>query len=791
MSTNHSEQQDFEAGSSFDIKEWLFRILSIWPWIIVSLAICLGIAYFKLRSTEPIYMAKAVVLIKDEMKGGGVGMDNYVLQQMGVGGYGVLLENEIEVLKSYDLMAEVVKTNQLYVTVKHEGRISQHTLYGNDLSFVWEFANPDTIEHTLHWSLFKKGSSWMLQTATAGKASALEMGKWYSINGLKCRLWPNIAVNGSSATDAWGRYEIIISPIASATGYYLGALSLKPVSEKAAVLVVTMQDKHPGKAEDALNSLLNVYNQMGLNDKNLVAANTMDFLTDRLEGVEKELRSVEGAVENFKIENRITDITTDAQQYLTAAAAIDQQKAVQETQINIIGELEKELVLNQDNPRMVPSTLGIGEPSLGVLIGRHNELILQRDRMQQKVGTINPALIDLQNQIKDVRISLIENVKNLRNSYNITLNDIERKNAQLNGRIRTMPQLEKNFLQITRDKSVKEQLYLFLLQKREEAAVTLASNIPDSRKIEAARAIGQVAPNRNSIWSMAWALGLLLPIAGLVLVEFMNNKVGSHKEVEQKTRMPLLGDISFIKHLDTPVPVSKGGRSIIAEQFRALRTAISYTGRGEELKTILITSHRPGEGKSFTSLNLAASYALLHKKVVILEFDLRKPRIAKNLGVEGKTGISTYLSREISLDKLLIEIPEHGGDNFFLLPAGPIPPNPAELILSSRMTDLMAELKERFDYILIDTPPFSVVTDATLLQRFVDISIVVLRQGYSFKQVYEVLNQRILQYPDQPLYSILNGIGKEHRYNSYGYGYGYSDGYYDDVKKRNKLWQKN
>lgn len=797
MNNTFQQLPEFEQAeeSSFDIKAVLLRILSIWPWILVSIAISLGVAYFHLRSTEPVFMSRAIVLIKDESKGGGGGIDNSVLQQMGVGGNGVMLENEIEVLRSYDLMKDVVKSAQLYLTIKHEGRISQHTLYGNDLPFVWEFANPDTINYNRHWNLFKKANKWMLQTADEGKPSELELGKWYSIEGLKCRLWPNIwNTSGNSQVSTWDNYNIIISSLGRATGYYMGNLNIKIVNEKAAVLALSMNDKSALKAKDALNALLNLYNQIGLNAKNRATVNTMDFLTERLESVEKELRGVESEVERFKVANRITDVSSNAQQYLSLANSIDQQKAVQETQLNIINSLEKELVLNEDNPRMVPSTLGIGEGSMSTLIARHNELILMRDRMKEKAGLSNPGLIDIEGQIKDIRITLITNVRNLRDSYKIALNDIERKNAQLNSRLRTMPALERNFLQITRDRGVKEQLYLFLLQKREEAAVTLASSIPDSRDIEKARIIGQVAPNRNSIWSMAWVIGLVLPIGGLMAIDFMNNKVGNRKEVEQKTRVPLLGEIAFLKNMDSPIPVLKGGRSVIAEQFRTIRTAISYTGKGKKVHTILVTSHRPGEGKSFTSINLAASYALLNQKVVILEFDMRKPRISKSLGLDSKVGISTFLSQTtISLDELLVKIPNYDGDNLYILPAGPIPPNPAELILGDNMKILMKELEKRFDYIIIDTPPFSIVTDATLLQQFADISIVVLRQGYSFKNVYEELNQRMLQYPEDPIYTVLNGVGRTQRYNSYGYGYGYGygDGYYDNVKrKKKKIWQK-
>jgi hypothetical protein len=510
-------------------------------------------------------------------------------------------------------MTEVVKRSQLYLIIKHKGRISEHTLYGNELPFVWEFANPDDIYQYLNWNLSKIKNQWMISTREGAKPAPINLGQWYSIDGLKCRLWPNINFPDQGAA-VWDKYQVQISPVWAATGWYLGSLGVGMVNEGSAVLSLTMVDQHSQKALDALNSLILLYNQSGLNDKNQVTANTMDFLTDRLESVERELKGVEGQVEMFKTKNQITDISTDAHNFLNLVTEIDRQKAIQETQISIINELEKELVLNQDNPKMVPSSLGLGEPTLLSLIQKHNDLLLAMERINSKAGPSNPALIDFENQVKEIRRSLIENVKNLKGSYILTLNDINRRNDQFNSRLKSMPSLEKNLVQITRDQSVKKELYLFLLQKREEAAVTMASAIPDSRNIEKPRSMGQIAPRRKNIWNMAWTLGVIIPILILVVIEFLNNKVGTHKEVEQKMRVPLLGDISFIKKLENPIPVAKGGRSLIAEQFRSIRTAISYTAIGKETKKILITSHRPGEGKSFTSLNLAASYALLHKK---------------------------------------------------------------------------------------------------------------------------------------------------------------------------------
>jgi capsular exopolysaccharide synthesis family protein len=511
-----------------------------------------------------------------------------------------------------------------------------------------------------------------------------------------------------------------------------------------------------------------------------VNSNTIAFLTERLEVVERELKGVEGQVENFKRANKITNVSSEAEAYLEMAKEIDRLNADQQTRVNIIKGLEKELIQNQHNPRLVPSSLGIPDPSLTALIERHNQLVLARDRMIEKAGALNPGSVDLDIQVKDIRERLLENVKNLKGSYETALRDINEENRILTGKLSNIPALEKNLIQISRDRNVKEALYMFLLQKREESAVALASTVKDSRIIEDARSMGQIKPNKIKILATAAAIGILLPILFLLIRDFFDNKVGSRKEIEAKCKAPLVGEISYIRNMTGPIEITPKSRSLVSEQIRGIRTGLSFTGQGDKAKTILVTSHLPGEGKSFTSLNLGASYALLNQKVVILEFDLRKPRLMRNLGLTSDQGISNYLTREIDIDSLLVEVPGYNG-NFWVMPTGPIPPNPSELILSPNMKIMMDALLARFEHVIIDSPPFSVVTDATLLQQYADLGLIILRQGYTDKDAYKDVNNRLQQFPDFPIYLVLNGVGRTAKYSyygskfgeSYGYGYGY------------------
>ncbi len=785
MAFNFPDEED----DAIDIKGWILRVLRLWPWFVATGALALIVGWYYLKYTEPVFQSVAAILVKDEKKGGGSALDNPLLEELKIGGKGKLVENEIEVIRSFNLLRDVVRKEQLYVSVKNRGRIASWTTYGKSLPFQLEIENPDTIDNGYTWVLNVLKEPWQLRTSENGTIMPIERGKWYQYKQIRFRVWPNVHYvkpRDPEVIKERPEFEIDLRPIQAAAQSLKGQLDVAPVGKIGSVIGLSVTDLHSERATDILKTIIEIYNHQGLQDKNEVNANTIGFLTERLKVVERELKGVEGHVEYFKRENKITNVSSEAATYLEMAKEIDRLNADQQTRVNIINGLEQELLKNKNNPGLVPSSLGIADISLSALIQRHNELVLARDRMIEKAGALNPLSVDLDNQVKDIRVSLLENVKNLKASYETALRDINAENRKLSVKLSSIPALEKNLIQISRDRNVKEALYMFLLQKREESAVALASTVKDSRTIEDPRSIGQIRPNKTKILAVAAGIGFFLPLMFLFIRDFFDNKVADRKEIETKCKAPLLGEISFLKNMKGPIEITPKSRSAVSEQLRGIRTGLSFTGKGEKAKTILVTSHRPGEGKSFTSLNLGASYALLDKKVVILEFDLRKPRLMRNLGLSATHGISTYLTRTMNLDEVLVEVPGYNG-NFWVMPTGPIPPNPAELILGQNMKLLMDELLARFDHVIIDSPPFSAVTDATLLQQYADVGVVILRQGYSDKEAYSDINNRINQFPEFPIYLVLNGTGKTTKYSYYGskygagYGYGYG-GYFESEK---------
>ena len=790
MQQEMDELRIWKEEENFNLKKWVLRMLRAWPLFLLSFLICFSLAYLYLRYTNPVYKAVASLVVKDEKKGEDL-MYSSALSEIGLGGtVNKLVENEIEKLKSYDLMEDVVDTLRLFVSVKLAGRVKDAVVFGDEIPFNIEIINPEAINKIIHWKITYKGTEVFFHGENK-EPFLIQYGQILNSDGIKFRCFPAAGNDKPSApgVNKGTDYKVDIGPPVEMTMLYSKKLSVEAATKFATVINLEMKDGNQKRAAAILETLIDIYNRQGLEDKNRVTDNTISFLSDRLSAVADELRGVEGSVQKLKQNNKLTDLSSDAQQYVTSSQQVDAQKAQSQTRLNIINALEQNLQQNQDNPELVPSTLGIDEPSLGQLVAKHNELVLEKERVQEKSGVNNPLVVNINNQIRKLRGELLINVRNLKQAYTISLNDISRKDAQLNNQIRNVPQLEKNLVQITRNRNVQEQLYSFLLQKSEEAAVIRASNIADSRTIVKARSLGAISPKRQLVWLFSILMSIMMPVTIISLKDFMDHRVGDISQVKQNTSLPLLGIISHVKKLKTSVVISPHSRSLVSEQIRNIRTSINFLGKEKEVKTVLVTSFQPGDGKSFVSLNLAAGYALMNKKTLMLECDLRRPHIAKELGLDTEKGISNVLTGQLSLDDVVVEINEFEG-NLSVIPAGNLAGNAAELISGKKMSDMMKILQERFDRIIINTPPISLVADASLLQQYADITLIVVRQDHTSREIYTALKNRTAEHPDDPIYLLLNDVGKNKRYRGghghggyeYGYGYGYSKKYYYEEK---------
>ena len=770
---------------SHKVKQWFARLLRSWRLFLLSVVVCLGLAFLYMRFASPVYEAVASVMVKDETKGPEL-VDDSKLKQVGLSGNSKLVVNEVEVLKSFDLMEDVVDTLQLFVSVENVRRFKDAAVYGYEIPFDLRILNPEVVAKPVSWTLTQTTDGILFKGEGEDKAVKVGYGQEHESRGIRfiCQRREEFeSVVRDPKEDISDNYSVVINPRHQTIIAYNRKLLVEQANKLGTVINLDFKDNSKVRAQAVLQMLLVIYSERNDETHRRITANTIDFLNDRLAEVSNELQTVERSVEKFKSQNKVTTLSADAEQYLAISQQVDADKAEKQTQLNIITALEADLQANKDNPKLVPTTYGIQDASLGQLIEKYNELVLRKESVQQRSGPKNPLLIDLQNQVSDLRGRLLANVRNLKQAYKISLDDISRKDAMMSTQIRKVPEMEKRLVQVTRIQNVQEQLYSFLLQKREEAAVSRASNLDDFQIVVNAREIGIVSPKANIVWTVAFLMSFIIPIAFLGFKDYVNNKVGDAMQVQQYTDVPLLGVIPHVKKVKSSIVIGTKSRSAVAEQLRNIRTSINYSGRGRDVKTIMITSFQPGDGKSFVSLNLAAGYALLGKKTIMLEFDLRRPHISKDMGLSGEEGIASILSGKNTLDELLVEVESHKGF-LYVLPAGHLTINPAELIASPRMPWFFKSLKERFDYILINTPPISLVTDASLLEQYADMTLIVLRQDHTSRGVYNELKYHASKRSDKPVYIVLNDVGKKKFYESpYSYSeYGYSTakGYYEE-----------
>lgn len=770
-----------QSKSSPDVRRWLFRTLSLWPYFLLSIGICVALAYLSIRYTNPLYRIGASVMVKDEKKGGET-IGNPLMEEMGFGNSSKLVENEVEVLKSYDLMDSVVNDLKLYVTIKHMGRLRDVELFNNGLPFEFDVLNPNDIDKKQLWELSDTTGGVLMQSTSEEQSIYVRFNEPNLKEGIHfvIKNKPFESFGRSKVTQS--KYIVQIQPAHDASLEYAKNLSIEAVSKTATVLKLEIDDPNEERAVAVLNSLINIYNQQGLREKNRVTDSSIVFLNQRLDSVAFQLEGVENSVQSLKIDNNVTDIPSDAQQLSTASFDVRKEVLGKRTELKLIKELRRKLEQNK-NVDFIPSTYMINDPTFLAVVANHELLVKKKLSLNTTTGRDNPLVIEGNRQVEESYKALIDICRELESKVTVTLDAITDQSKQSNEQKSKIPTLEKKYGQITRNKGVQEELYSFLLTKREEAAISKASNVEDSRIVLKPRKIEQLSPKPKKVLGLGIIVGMLLPIMFMIAARLFNTKIGDAEEVKEETGLPIIGEITHIKRIRTPIVINSKSRSLVAEQIRSIRTAISFTKKGSELKTVLVTSFQPGDGKSFVSLNLGAAFSLLEKRTIILEFDLRKPQISKNLGLTESEGISSILAGKKQVEEVVVEVPGYN-ENLYILPAGILPPNPAELISGPRMKYLIDELHRHFDYIIIDTPPFSLVTESTLLREYADLTLIVLRQAHTFRSVYSSLTDFSQQDPSKSTYLLLNDTPSGGSYKTkYGYskkGYVYHNDYYSE-----------
>jgi tyrosine-protein kinase Etk/Wzc len=773
---NNENTVEFSDNNEPNFREIFFRYFRHWKWFLLSLiiAICLDYVYIKLST--PQYKIETALLIKDNK--GNLGGSNDLLKDLDMFSSDKIIDNEIQILKSNTIVEQVVKALNLQTSYYSTDGVRQHEIY--NLSPVKiELIRPNSnINYNVEYSIIVKN-----ENAVEINKKSYPLNIPVVLDGSIILITANDNVAQSIKNKP---YVFTFSDLQAVVEKYVKDINISPVSKQGTVLIITLENAIPKKGKDFLNRLVFEYNKAAIEDKNKVTSATLSFITDRLNKLQEELGAAEKKVETYKSGNQITDISSQSQIFLQSVQDNDAQLSKVNIQLSILKNLESYISSTKDGETQIPSMLGIEDPTLLALVNQLGEAQLKKQSLLQTIPETNPIVTSLSDQISNLKSSIAKSVQNLKGGLIVTKKQLDSKNNTFQSTISQVPSKERGLIDVMRQQEIKNNLFTYLLQKREETEISLASTTSDSRTIDVATSTRYpVKPVKQITLLLFVLLGIGIPAIIIYLSEILNFKVSRRSDIERFTQAPILAEIS---HSDDPssLLVSSKPRSMVAEQLRALRTNLNFVIPNANQKVILFTSSISGEGKSFISLNLGASLAMSGKRAIILELDLRKPKLHAGLEINNDKGLSNYLIGEVTTNDIIKSIPQQ--ENYYIITSGPIPPNPAELLLNGKINKLMEELKTQFDYILLDAPPVGLVTDAQILSTYADTTLFIVRHAYTAKTHIMTIDNFYQGKKFLNLNIILNSIDLTGTY-AYGYGYSYGyGGYYqedspDDQKK--------
>ncbi len=763
MNTNPSFQKQSEKDQ---IMQMLSKYLKYWYIFLASIVICLALAWLYLQTKTPEYTVESTLVIQADTKGEGA-LKGSAFSDLDMFKQVVTVDNEIAALRSRTLWEKVLRQLPLQVSYYVENTFKTDQLYGDDLPVVVEIE--------------KLGKMAFLQspTITAIDNNTFKLGDAES-DGRVYKFGQRIRTSDYTITVTRGpSFEITGEPVSivfnnldkMAERYSSAALVITPVSEGANTINLTLIDAIPDRSIDILNKLIEVYNEENIANKNQLALNTIKFIDNRLKFLGEDLTATGQEVEDFKQANRVTNVSSDAAQSLQNAGEYNRQLAAIDIQRNVVSSMEAYVNKPKGQYEIVPGTSGLQDPTLSSLTSRYNELQIERERLLRTNQPDNPLVVNINEQLAGLKGNISENLSNIKRGLNITRRGLQSNSSKFEAQIRAAPSVDRGLNERGRDQNVKENLYQYLLQKREETTLSLSATTPTSRVVDEPNFNSTpVSPKVSFIYMCAFLLGLALPAGGIFLKDMLNTKVQDVSDIEQISGAMILGELSHKENKGALV-VNKTSRTTISELFRYIRTNLNYMTETSGNKVMLITSSMKGEGKTFFTINLGATLALVDKKVVLLEFDVRKPDLLKSLNMSSTLGLTNYLHNGTTLDEIIVPSPTQ--PNLSVIGCGEIPANPAELLMSSRMDELFNDLRERFDYIIIDTSPVGAVADAFSLASYADASIYVVRQNYTDKMQLNILRDIFENKKLKNPMIVLND-SKSDGFKGYGYGgYGY------------------
>ena len=758
---------------SIDLRPFLYRYLRNWYWILLSTFFFIGLAWTYLSYAPEVYKVKGSLLIRSDDRTG-MTPEDFVFSELGLGET-ANLENELQILKSYPVLNQVIDSLNLeFDYIKKEG-FKSIDLYDTSPIKVSILSKPtkksfQEIDQKTYTILPTSGETFTLFFGEEDSIAARFNIPFYI---------GDTTLLIDKVTDFDFPLDITLHDRSERLKYYLEALKIQ-LLEDSDILTLSLEDEAPQRAIDFINQLIAIYNQSIVKEKRAVAENTLQFIEERLQYITKELYEVEKKAERYMTRNEVPiELESSSTFYLDEISNSDKVIAELKFQQSFIKNLQAYLSKPENTYNFLSSLPEIGEASgFSATIQQYNDLLANREKLLLAANPENPQVLLIEEQINSLRGSVLASLSQINNDLQNRITQMQERVDPIVKRLNNIPKNQRELLQIMRQQQIKQSLFLFLLEKREETGLTLAAQVADTRVINPPTNLELVSPKKVGILVGASFLGLFFSLMILTFLEIFRNTVNGQEDIKQVTSTPILGAIAESKKEDKIV-VKKGKRSALAEMFRLLRTNLQFmypTVKEKGLK-VLVTSSSSGEGKTFISVNLGASMALSGEDTLLIGFDLRKPKLSAYLGEEeGKLrGVSNYLAGMVDnpLD-LVLRVPDF--ENLYYIGSGPIPPDPADMIIREKTTTLFQKLSERFKYIVIDSPPVGLVTDAFLLGQFADVSLYISRQGVTHKEQLKIIDD-IYKGKKLPRPSIvLNGAkaGK-----GYGYGYGYG-GYYEE-----------
>lgn len=776
-----------EKEEKTDFKAVFFKYTIHWPWFVACILLCMAGAWLYLRYTPPVYNISASVIIKDNDKNSKASSGMADLEDLGFYSSINNFDNEVEILQSRTLIKKVVEELDLYISYAAKSSFHDIELYKSSPVKVWitpeeaqKLPAPAYINLTL-----QPGNKLNVKITIGEQEYSKQFDK---LPALLTTPSGTFSFTPADSTIAKSEQKIMatVSSPRSVAGSYRGALSIEPTSKSTTIAQISVKSTHTQRGMDFINKLVEIYNRDANDDKNEVATKTAEFIDERINIINGELGTTEQELETFKRDAGLTDLKSDAQLALSENSEYEKKCAENSTQLRLVQFLAS-YANNPDHAyEVLPVNVGLTDTGLTELINRYNEMLLERKRLLRSSQENNPVVVNLDASIRAMRSNVLTTINSVQRGLAITQADLERQAGKYAGRITNAPGQERQLVSISRQQEIKAGLYLMLLQKREENAITLASTANNARIVDEALADAiPVSPKGKMIYLVALILGVALPVAVIYIIELFKYKIEGRADVEKITSLPIVGDVPFSenKSSEGAIVVHENQNDLMAETFRNVRTNVLYMMKSNE-KVILVTSTTTGEGKTFIASNLAVSLALLGKKIVIVGLDIRKPGLNKAFQLSRKEqGISQFLANPEHTDLMSLVQVSNINPNLSILPGGPIPPNPTELVARESLPQAIDILKKHFDYIILDTAPIGMVTDTQLISRVANASIYVCRADYTHKADYTLINELGEQKKLPNLCTIINGLDMKKKKYGYYYGYGKYGKYYGYGKK--------